>query len=313
MLKHLTVPRSASVQSFFQTTSDEDLFGCYAWNQAVGAGFLPILADFEIPLRNALHRALSRHYGGVESFTWMMPRPNPVHLRNALAPAVLPPIHKMSPKSLADISAVQGKIGGKKGAGYSVTPDDIVAALPFGFWEVLIGGLSHQAHPTGLQSAILTSVFPRPPAALVGGQGTPAFRELVIKLLRRIREVRNRIGRHDSLWTTPEFNHQGIVGLVPRRPRHTVNSLRLFSDNVCWLAGWIDPDIPSYICGSDHWWSLQALLSRQALGIYRQTGGRIGTYRAILAATDLPALKQRRRATSQPLFLQRLRMARHFY
>ena len=107
-------------------------------------------------------------------------------------------------------------------------------------------------------------------------------------LLKRIRDVRNRIGHHDSLWTTPEFNHQGILGLIPRRPRHTVNSLQLFADKVCWFAGWIDPHIQTYIKNSDHWWSLQVLLQRRALAIYRQRGGVVGTYRAILGSAELP-------------------------
>ena len=286
MLKHLTPPRLATVRAFFQATSDADLLGCYAWNQAVGSGLLPILGDFEVPLRNALHTSLSQYYGGVDSYDWMMPRPNPAHAANAAAPAFLPAMHRLPQRSADDIKSVIDKIKGKKAAGYVVTPDDIVGALPFGFWEVLIGGLGHAAHPVGLQAAILAKVFPHAPDTATVPYGDARFRKRVVELLKRIRDTRNRIGHHDSLWSVPEFNQHGGLGFIPRRPRHTVISLRKFADCVCWFSGWIGPDIPAYIRSSDHWWSFQALLSRRALATYRRMGGRVGTYQKILNETN---------------------------
>ncbi|MYN18362.1 hypothetical protein GTP81_16550 [Rugamonas sp. FT107W] len=314
MLKHLTAPRLATIQAFFKTQSDKDILGCYAWNQAVGAGLLPILGDFEVSFRNALHRALSQHFGGLDSYDWMMPRPNPAHAVNPAAPALLPARHKLNPKSKEDVNSAMSKTKGKKPSGYVVTPDDVVAALPFGFWEVLISGLSHSSQPAGLQAAILAAVFPHAPNTLTVPYGDPAFRKRVLDLLKRFRDVRNRIGHHDSLWATPEFNCLGALGLVPRRPRHTVNSLKLFADNVCWFAGWIDPQISAYIKNSDHWWSLQALLHRQALVTYRELGGVVGTYRAILDSAELP-LRSAPKSLRKPQrkFLERLVANRHFY
>lgn len=314
MLKHLAVPRSATMQAFFKAASDKDILGCYAWNQAVGAGMLPILGDFEVSFRNALHRALSQYFGNVDSFDWMMPRPNPAHAVNPSAPPYLPARHKLNPKSKDDIQAVISKIKGKRPAGYVVTPDDIVAALPFGFWEVLISGLSHVSQPAGLQAAILTDVFPNAPDTMMVPYGTPAFKQRVTILLKRIRDVRNRIGHHDALWATPEFNDQGVLGFVPRRPRHTINSFRSFVAKICWFSGWIDPDISVYIRNSDHWWSLQALLHRHALVTYRQLGGQVGTYRAILDATSLPQrIQKRSRKPKRLLARERLIADRYFY
>lgn len=313
MLKHLTVPRIATVQSFFNTGSDKDMLGCYAWNQSVGAGLLPILGDFEVSFRNALHRALSRYFGSVDSFDWMMPQPNPAHALNSAAPPFLPARHKLNPRSAEDVKNIIGKIKKKRPPGYLVTPDDIVASLPFGFWEVLIGGLSHQSQPPGLQSAILAAVFPHAPDTATMPHGAPDFRKRVLKLLERVRDVRNRIGHHDALWAMPEFDHHGILGHIPRRPRHTVNSVRRFVDNVCWFAGWIDPSIPTYICNCDHWWSLQALLHRQALVTYRQLGGAAGTYRAILGSTDLPQREKNGLLKPRRKYLQRLVADRYFF
>lgn len=313
MLKHLTAPRLATLEGFFKTKSDLDLMGCYAWNQAVGAGLLPILGDFEVALRNALHRALSQHYGGVDSFDWMIPRPNPAYQTNKKADPFLSASHKLGKRSKGDVIAVTMKIQAKKGNRHIVTPDDVVAALPFGFWEVLIGGLSHKSQPAGLQAAILADVFPNAPDTLTVPYGDPAFRQRVMDLLKMIRDVRNRIGHHDSLWAMPEFDQHGVLGFIPRRPRHTIISIRRFADNVCWLAGWIDQDIPAYIKNSDHWWSLQALLNRQALVTYRRLGGRVGSYRAILDATELPRRRGESQPKVQPKFLERMAVRQYFF
>ena len=65
---------------------------------------------------------------------------------------------------------------------------------------------------------------------------------------------------------------------------------------------------------SDHWWSLQALLHRQALVSYRELGGVVGTYRAILDSTELPQrISKKNLRKPQRKFLERLVADRHFY
>ena len=285
MLTHFAAPRLATLKAFFKTTTDQDLLGCYAWNQAVASGLFPLLGDFEVALRNRLHLVLSRYHGGVDSFNWMLPRPNPAHLRNPAAPKTLPSKHKFSTKTRLELESLKKKIEGQKGAGYVATPDDIVAGLNFAFWEQLIKGLSHSSQPGGLQATILSAVFPNAPDLAVVPHGHADFQNRVTILLKRIREVRNRVGHHDSLWGTPEFDEYGVLGFVPRRPRHTVKSLQKFCSQLSWFAAWIDPAIPQHMRESDHWWSFHALLSRDALATYRREGGRVGTYQAVLDCT----------------------------
>lgn len=313
MLKHLTAPRLSTLQRFFLTTSQTDTLGCYAWNQAVAAGMLPLLADVEVSLRNALHGALSRYYAAVDSFGWMMPRANPAHAINPAAPMLLPPIHKLSSRSRDDVVCAMDKVSGRKPAAHVVTPDDVVAALPLGFWEVLIGALAHHAQPRGLQAHILAAVFPHAPDAALFPYDSPAFRKRVVALLKRLRDVRNRIGHHDAIWTIPEFDRFGTLGLIPRRPRHTVNSLRRLVDTLVWFAGWIDPAISVHLRNSDHCWSLQALLDRHALATYRRWGGRAGTLHLVLdrAATQNHRMEMRNRMLAPPSAARSI--ARYFY
>ncbi|MBV4537886.1 Abi family protein [Pseudomonas urmiensis] len=276
---HLTAPRLKTLDTFFVTTSDSDLLGCYAWTQAVGAALLPILGDLEVSLRNALHRGLSQYYSGADSFEWMLKtRPNPS------SPAEPTYWHKLTRYTHEDVLGAVGKIAKKKGKG-NATVDDIVAKVPFGFWETIIKGLKHKSHPAGMQASVLSIAFPNAPDLATTPYDDAAFVDRLANLLSQVRDVRNRIGHHDQIWRTPEFDSYGNLGFIPRRPRQTVNSLRLLANQITWLAGWIDPEITNYIKASDHWWSLQALLTKEALTVYRKNGGRVGTYEAVIRTT----------------------------
>lgn len=237
MLNHLAEPRVDAVRRFFQATSARDLLGCYAWCQSVSAGLLPILGDFEVALRNAVHRALSGYF---DNEAWMLTRPHPATTRNPAAKPIPTP-HKLPPNMQQDVQRAAEKIKRRKG---KVLPDDVVAALPFGFWEQVIKSLGHKSHPAGLQQQVLSVVFPFAPEVDQFGYGEKDFRQRSVALLGQLRDVRNRIGHHDSIWAVPEFDLHGRHGFIPRRPRHTVISLKLFADRLAWFAGWIDSSIP---------------------------------------------------------------------
>lgn len=278
MHSHLTAARLGTLQSFFNTRTDTDLLGCYAWTQAVGASLLPILGDLEVSLRNALHRGLSQYYANVDSFAWMLKtRPNPANSRTPNH------WHKLKPNTSDEIQRAVEKIQKRKG---NVTVDDIVAKLSFGFWETIIKGLRHTSHPTGMQEKVLAFAFPNAPDQAAIPYNSAAFINRLANLLYQIRDVRNRIGHHDQIWKTPEFDPHGRLGFIPRRPRHAVNSLQLLSERIAWLAGWIDPLITDHIKNSAHWWSLQALLKKHTLAIYRKNGGRCGTSEALLRSSS---------------------------
>ena len=147
MLSHFNQQRLATVNSFFQAKDNTDLLGCYVWAQAVSSGLLPILGDFEVTLRNALHRSLSLHYSNpaVDSFDWMMQRPNPVP--NPAKPFISAH-HSMSISSQKNIEEVLRK---KPRA----TPDDVVASLSFGFWEKLIDALGSPLSPQKIPNVVV--------------------------------------------------------------------------------------------------------------------------------------------------------------
>ncbi|EMR0528185.1 TPA: Abi family protein [Pseudomonas aeruginosa] len=290
MQNHLSSARLATVEAFFQTRTKADLIGCYSWCQAVGASLLPILGDYEVSLRNALHRGLSQYYGTIDSFEWMFKtKPNPAKVSNPNAPDLA--WHSMTPRMQGDIEDVADKVR-RRSRGRAPTPDDIVSQLSFGFWEHLIAGLVHKAHPADMQRRVLSLAFPQGPAMGTTAHGDRAFVDQLKGLLYQLRDIRNRIGHHDQLWKTAEFDLHGNRGFIPRRPRHTLISLHKFLDRISWMASWIDQEISDHMRNSDHWWTLQALLSQQALAVYRKNEGKAGSFEAVLRLApchDVPA------------------------
>ncbi|MEK6790014.1 MAG: Abi family protein [Pseudomonadota bacterium] len=299
MYAYLTAPRSTAVQQFFQTRNPRDLMGAYSWCQAVGAALLPIMGDLEVALRNSLHSALSHYFGQQSSYSWMLGTPA---TKPSAKPAPAP--HKLNSQAQQDVQKVVDRYQRKRKR--AATPDDVVAALSFGFWEQIINALTHKAHPAGLKESIMKAAFPYAPDTQIIAYSDNAFVNRVVALLAQIRDVRNRIGHHDSLWACPEFSEHGKTGFFPRRPRHTVRSLQQLAERISWLAGWIDPDIRQHIHASDHWANLQVLLSRESLRIYRMTGGSAETSRLIWC-TQQPTQPKREKKHRQPLH------ARHLY
>jgi hypothetical protein len=128
--------------------------------------------------------------------------------------STLPAIHKMNGKTNEDIE----KIAQRYASSHSQrrpSPDDLVARLHFGFWEILIKNLDHESHPNNLQYEILSSCFPNAPLANNSDFGTPLFKNQVVSLMNRIRDIRNRIGHHEPIWRVGEFDANGTVGFLP--------------------------------------------------------------------------------------------------
>lgn len=137
----------------------------------------------------------------------------------------------------------------------------------------------------------MSDALPYAPVAAKADFGDQAFRVRIKNLLMRIRDIRNRIGHHDAIWTTPEFDSSGRVGFIPRKPRHTITNMVATMEKIAWLAGWIDPAIPEYMKQTDHWWAFNTLLSRKALAIYRQRGGCVETYKTLLNQTPISSIR----------------------
>nr|AKN35657.1 hypothetical protein [Enterovibrio norvegicus]AKN36417.1 hypothetical protein [Enterovibrio norvegicus]AKN40278.1 hypothetical protein [Vibrio splendidus]AKN40299.1 hypothetical protein [Vibrio splendidus] len=290
MINYLSQPRADAVENFFLTSSDSDLLGCYRWCQSTSSAFLSSFNDFEVCLRNALHFSLSQYYGGNDSFDWMgisglnaniHSYPNPWNNLGALAGHVSSSAsHSMGVGARKDI--VKAFLLAK-----NKTHDGVIAELSFGFWESLLKGLCHNSHANNGHATIMHDCLKRAfPHYEVNSSIVPAvfgpwnvdFRDRLVRLINRIRKVRNRIGHHDSIRQIPEFNEDGVKGFVPREPRHTIVSLNKLRDRVLMICGWIDSGLKTEIKGSDYWHKLSTVLSKDSLGVFRFHGGKGDCY-----------------------------------
>jgi len=157
----LSVPRFGR---YLRTTAgDADrAMQLYQWNLDVCEAFHSPLHWLEIPLRNALHARLTTHFGLAEWWT----------------------LAELAPATASKIRDAEAGVRRRRPAGYQ--PDDVVAALTFGFWVSLVS----KTHTGSLWVPTLHGAFPhyRGP------------RHDLHQSLESMRLFRNRIMHHEPIY-----------------------------------------------------------------------------------------------------------------
>lgn len=165
---------TAAVQA--AAASDEDEMEHYAYNMALAGAYLGPLHILEIVTRNAMHSRLVAHTKRKD--WWDSPK---VHLVN---------------KHQDDLSSAEDKVDRQlKDTGRQRTPDDVVAALDFGFWTGLMGkGDAHRGSPyeREIWQPAVQHAFPR----YHGDRGALSSR------FNTVRKFRNRVTHHEPVHTS---------------------------------------------------------------------------------------------------------------
>lgn len=274
----LSEPRKARFASFFMTNHNHnELQGVYRWHQAVSSSFLAILNDFEVVLRNVIHFSISNHYDtqANDSFDWMgvtiiEAGNSPNNIKHRLGGR-----RKSSQQQGYSYTGTLGKIEDAikqlERDRKSVSVDAVVAELSFGFWPTVLSDLKKQYRDQSREQ-ILRDMFPH------AASHDTQFIDHISKLLKQIRLFRNRCGHHDSLLSFPEIDFNGNKGFYPRKPRHTINSLKMLLERIRLILGWVDDTIIERLSNSDHWHRLEQLLCKDMLGYYRYNAGNANTF-----------------------------------
>ena len=171
-------------------TSDADGFARYLWNVALGESLYPVLQGLEVALRNSIQDAAAQAFGGSHWF------------------AAIP----VSPETRI-LAVAETRL---KQANKTPHPDDLVAALPLGFW----GNLFYSRYEQKLWPRLLKEVFPYLPARI-------RRRNYISQRLNPIRHLRNRVFHHEPVWHWPDL------------AQHHQESLE--------VIGWINPDLLTLI------------------------------------------------------------------
>jgi hypothetical protein len=170
---------------------DESLaLALYRWNIEVASAFYPALNFLEIILRNAFHDQLTSHY--VRATWWTAAR---------LAGA--------GPLLIAD---AQRKLN--RTCGHEPTSDDVVAAMPFGFWVSLLNRDNEE-------------VMWRPALYRAFRAGYRGTRREMHAHLEHLRMFRNRVMHHEPVHMRHlEADHQRIYELTEYLAPGVANILR---------------------------------------------------------------------------------------
>jgi hypothetical protein len=195
-------PRFASYRA--ASTSDFDAAITYYWNIGRAEALYPMLAAFEIVLRNTIHDAFTTREGGNEF--WFCSILEPTHLREYAAAHA---------KLIND--GIQHPPVGK-----------IVAELKFWFWTSMLGGMYHAAVRNPNRRALLHTAFPLLPPV-------PNNRHFVFARRNDIRVLRNRVMHHEPTWRGMAFQRKGGVPV-----HYTVDPLHT---HVAEAIGWINPTV----------------------------------------------------------------------
>jgi hypothetical protein len=149
----------------------------YIWNARLCEEFYIPLQFTEVTLRNGIHRRLVQVFG-------------PDWYKNSKFTAIIPLRHR---GDLADVTTAERV---KRGINFTV--DHVVAGLPFGFWQNLMGkGVAHV-----LWKYNVNGVFPNAPIA--------TKRETVFDMLEELRKFRNSVMHHYAIFDknpTTEYNN----------------------------------------------------------------------------------------------------------
>lgn len=166
------------------TTSKANAYGCasitvYRWNTLLAESLYPSLQTIEIILRNALHAAISEHFGDSE---WIF---NPKILQ---------------PKELIEATKQEELL---KRVGQNFVIGKVIAELNFGFWTSL---LDARYEMILWRSKIIKNTFPYMP-------GRERMRHNLSRHFNQIRKLRNRIFHYEPIWHWQDLaeQHQKIL------------------------------------------------------------------------------------------------------
>ena len=169
-------PRLDSYRGYWKVNADVAV-GLYMWNGEVCSELSKLLSYLEISLRNSIHRELSLNASGGTSAS--------CHWWDIHHAALKPEARKLV-KRVRD-----------KAPHLTLSPDEIVSRLTFGFWPNIFTWLAKQ-FPT-----LPAKILPSHPLSLPGASpnwfSLPDRHGACLELL-EFSDTRNRIAHHEPLW-----------------------------------------------------------------------------------------------------------------
>ncbi|ELI5735536.1 Abi family protein [Vibrio fluvialis] len=287
----LSAPRVGAYKHYFGThLTDEQLFGCYQWNESVSHAFFKVITLIEISMRNKMHFALSQHYhaepkkivnnfkvnnwvyvnyntlGSARSCNWYNAQKNGKSV--------------LSKKSLSKVHSVthNQRNGSYWMGARTPSPDDVVSSLTFGFWSSLVDKCKDIEW-----DILLKDIFPKHRVTNSNQWTSDIERKKLSYRLDLVRDVRNRIAHHEPIWKlgnllsenppllNGQFNPQGqrVISDGPTTtPQESIRRLANYYVKHTQLLRWMSQEIYDDFIGSSHHKHMLWLLSSEGLNAH---------------------------------------------
>lgn len=152
----------------------------YVWNMEISAAFWGSISTVEVALRNAIHREFEQHFSRPD--WWHDPRIRSLAQDAIDAEGKLQQVHG---RQTAAQRAHRGPIG----------PDDVVAALSFGFWSTMAASPKQALEQNKFWHLFLHNAFPNWNYLPNNVNGRKAF----MRRLENLRKFRNRVAHHEPI------------------------------------------------------------------------------------------------------------------
>lgn len=207
ILQYVSSDRIDSYRNTFSHADDAEIYGAYIWSQHASASFYPILQNLEVTLRNAIDNEAKRRFGDywwqVIGFTGDRGDKQNVSAKffNKIKAAEnsLKAAWRKKEKNRLGIAT------GQQLPADSIMPiwthNQIVAATEFAAWEFILV----DAFSSNIRAEQKHYLFPNSMSkifknyAQISNKPNDA-RQILISLIREIREYRNRLFHHEPLW-----------------------------------------------------------------------------------------------------------------
>ncbi|WP_082008485.1 Abi family protein [Photobacterium gaetbulicola] len=253
----LSRPRIGAYRTYFgNSLSDEQLHGCYQWNESVSLSFFKVITLIEIVMRNRMHYALSNHYhqtqkqvvdnSGLPFRRWTFSQQRTSgsatscnwYEAGVLNNFSLSKIHELTHHKRNK----QPLVGRRK-----PSPDDVVSSLTFGFWSSLI-----DKAPAIAWAQVLGNIFPKHRATSAGQWINAAHKQRLIFRLQLIRDFRNRIAHHEPIWKLPPLlderpprqgQQRAVLQPATTNPSESIRRLRMIYSKHTELLRWMSQEI----------------------------------------------------------------------
>ena len=283
----IPIPRKSAYQTFFFFFFDEHIQGAYQWHQDLAAEAFLILCDFEVLFRSKFHHVMASLNCRSGRDDWIIsstvrislietlkreiqeakdrnedfyPDPKNYNLHSAFN------LTKKDKKNFINIIVDFLKKGKD-----DFNHDDLISSVSFGFWGSILKRLKTKDEGRLIES-YLKNIFP-----FSSKEFDEEHLDNILDTLNRIKDLRNRIGHHDSIMRIPE-PVEDSYDFYPKNLKNMIKSLTILLLSLLELVRDIDPLCAEALQNSKNWKSFFLLLKPESFHVYKANSGKLESY-----------------------------------